>query len=123
MPFQPSTNNLPRDVQEDISSGFVLTDVDDRYQRANQINESTWTYRSGTDDQHFLSQLTLAERQPIETVISEDIDINQLSDDEIDDAIQGYYDSLDAMKSEFNPDEVTMLIAECYFESEIDDIR
>lgn len=123
MPFQADINNLPKDVQADIDNGFLITDVDDRYQRAKQVNPTTWLYRSGTDDQNFLCRLTVDERESIETPISAEIDVNSLSKDEVDEAICGYYESVEAMHNEFAADEVTMLIAECHFESEIDYLR
>jgi hypothetical protein len=122
MAYKASIDNLPRDVEHDLSNGFVLTDIDDRFQRCKKLNETTFTYRSGTDDQGFLCALSLDERESIEYVISEDVDISSLSEQEVEEAVSSYYGSVEELENEYE-DSANMIIAECYFEQEIDHLR
>jgi hypothetical protein len=123
MPFTADINNLPSDIQEDINNGFILTDIDDRYQRCQKVGETTFLYRSGTADQNFLCELTLDEREKIENIVEESINVSELSNDNISEALSGYYDSEEALVEECGRESANMLIAECYFESEIDYLR
>lgn len=122
MAYKASIDNLPRDVEHDLSNGFVLTDIDDRFQRCKKLNETTFIYRSGTDDQGFLCALSLDERESIEYVISEDVDISSLSEQEVEEAVSSYYGSVEELENE-HEDSANMIIAECYFEQEIDHLR
>ncbi len=123
MSYTVSLDKLPKDVQHDLDNGFVLSDIDDRFQRYLKINDHTFNYRSGTNDQDFLCTLEISDREKLEEVISQEIDVESLSDGEIQDAISGYYESTDAMFDEFDAETTYLLIAECYFESEVDHIR
>lgn len=99
-------NNLPKEVQQDIDNGFIITDIDDNYQRCKELSSTLFHYRSGQDEDSNL--------------VDETIDVSTLSDKEKADAIDGYYDSMDALVEEMDSDEssVNMIIAECYFETE-----
>jgi hypothetical protein len=120
MSFTPNADNLPADVKTDLNNGFIMTDIDDRYQRCQKVNDTTFLYRSGTEDQDFLSRLTLDEREKIENTVEENIDISDLSDSDIMEALSGYYDSEDTLVEECGRERANMLIAECYFEHAID---
>jgi len=123
MSFSASMDNLPRDVQDDLNNGFILTDIDDRYQRCIKRDERSWEYRSGTEDQNFLSQLSLDDREGIEQCISETINVDEFSECKIEDAISGYYEDFSSLIDECGDEGAYMLVAECYFENEVDFLR
>ena len=89
--------NLPSHVMADLNAGFVMTDLDDGFQRCLKSSETVFIYRCDVNDE----------------VHEETIDTDKIDHDE---AICGFYDSVDEVR-ELYGDSALMIIAECYFEN------
>ena len=102
-----SWDTLPLEVQTDMDNGFVMTDIDDRYQRCKVISDTVFLYRAGTDTENDLDE--------------EEINVADFTDEEKESFINGYYDDMQALSElcEGNTKSINMLVAECYFETEI----
>jgi hypothetical protein len=113
---------LPLDVTADLANGFVMTDIDDRFQRCLIISDNEFEYRSGTDDQTFLCGLSMERRGFLEHVVAEVIDLSELEDHTIEDIANGYSGKYEDFEPECYEDSVTlnMRMAERYFEMECD---
>lgn len=100
-------SNHPKEVTVDLNSGFIITDIDDNYQRCKVINKHTFNYKKGTEATGDL--------------VNEVIDVNSLTNEEKEEAVSGYYGSLESLREEVRGNEIdfNMLIAECYFETEL----
>ena len=99
----------PEDIKTDLNNGFIITDVDDNYQRCKVINSHTFNYKQGTE--------------AINDLVNEVINVNSLTNKEKEEAVSGYYGSLESLREEVRGNEIdfNMLIAECYFETELVD--
>ena len=53
----------------------------------------------------------------VEDYFTETYNLSELSDEEINEGVMGFYDSLDALK-EMTPDDWKQIAAECIFEEE-----
>ncbi len=90
-------SNLPNYVEEDLLAGFVLTDPDDGHQRCKKISDTVFLYRCEVNGE----------------MHEEEIDVNDIDADE---AICGYYDSVEKLIEDNGVKDANMLIAECHFE-------
>jgi hypothetical protein len=99
--------NLPNEVQQDLDNGFVMTDIDDNYQRCRKISDTVFLYRAGTNSNNDLEE--------------EEINVELFSESEKESFISGYYDNLKSLSEscENCQASINMLVAECYFETEI----
>lgn len=100
-------DNLPKEVELDMNNGFIMTDIDDRFQRCKKISDTTFLYRAGLSSENDLDE--------------EEIDVSLFSDEEKNNFVSGYYDSLSKLEEECDGciESVNMLVAECYFETEV----
>jgi hypothetical protein len=89
---------LPENVEQDIVAGFVMTDIDDGFQRCKKLSKTVFQYRCEVNGETHE-----------ETVDVDDVDTEE--------AISGYYDSIDDLIEENGVADANMLIAECYFEN------
>lgn len=87
---------LPENVSKDLGSGFVMTDIDDGFQRVKKISDTEFVYRCEIDGDTFEERINV-----------DDIDH--------EDAISGYYNSIKDVVEEYG-DDANMIIAECSFE-------
>ncbi len=87
---------IPDNVTKDLEKGFIMTDIDDGYQRCKKVNETTFIYRCEIDG------YTLEEMIDVESINKKD-------------AISGFYDSVQDVIDTYG-DSANMIIAECAFE-------
>lgn len=92
-------NNFPKNVQNDLSSGFILTDQDDGFQRCKPLSETVFQYRCNYDGELF----------------DETIDVDTIDKDQ---TISGFYNSVEAVVEEFGKN-ANMILAECEFEHRV----
>jgi hypothetical protein len=116
----PDIDNLPKDVQSDLDQGFVLTDIDDAYQRCKVLSDTQFEMRSGTDDVAFLCSVEPDFRAKVECLVEEVVDIDTI---DAEDAVSGFYDSVVEIYDQCDMLSANMIIAECYFETHIDSHR
>lgn len=90
--------HIPEHIALDLQNGFVMTDVDDGFQRVKVVNDTTFIYRSELSGDTF--ELT--------------IDVDDIDKDM---AISGYYDSVKQVSEHYGED-ANMIIAECFYEHE-----
>jgi hypothetical protein len=90
--------NIPQHIQEDLASGFEMTDIDDGFQRCKKVSDTVFVYRCDVDGD----------------VYEEEIDVEKINAEE---AIDGYYDSVESLVAENGVADANMLIAECQFEN------
>lgn len=88
---------IPKHVNDDLANGFIMTDIDDGFQRMKQVNETTFTYRCELNGDTF----------------EETIDVDTIDKEE---AISGYYGSVGEVVAEYG-ESANMIIAECEFEA------
>lgn len=105
--MQNQSIQVPQEVAIDIDNGFIITDIDDNFQRYKMVNESTFIYRIGQASENDLVEMA--------------IDVDTLSEDEVEDALRPYYGSLVYLKEDMqdvqDTSELNMIIAECHFET------
>jgi hypothetical protein len=89
---------LPEHVKQDLAAGFIMTDEDDGFQRCKKLSDTVFIYRCDVNGK----------------VHEEEIDINEIDADE---AIEGYYDSMEELVEDNGQESANMLIAEFYFEN------
>ncbi|MGO3345938.1 MAG: hypothetical protein ACTIM4_11875 [Marinomonas sp.] len=89
-------NKLPQNVQNDVDNEFIMTDVDDGFQRCRIISDTVFEYRCEASGQE----------------IREIIDIDDIDQEE---AVSGYYGSVEEVRKEYGKS-ANMIIAECAFE-------
>ena len=89
--------NFPEHIEQDLVAGFIMTDEGDGFQRCKKLSDTLYLYRCDVNDE----------------VYEEEIDVKQIDAEE---AIEGYYDSVEDMIEENGQLDANMLIAECYFE-------
>ncbi|MGR5347451.1 hypothetical protein [Vibrio mediterranei] len=94
-----ATTTLPHNVQQDLDSGFIMTDEDDGFQRCKRISETAFIYKCNTTS----------------GIVESKIDTTEINASE---AINGYYSNLEEV-SELYGDDANMIIAECHFESNL----
>ncbi len=90
-------DNLPAHVEQDLNSGFTMTDVDDGYQRCKKLSNTTFLFRCDVNGE----------------VYEEEIDTDDIDHEK---AINGYYDSVSEVHATYE-DSALMIIAECHFEA------
>lgn len=91
--------NLPKHVQQDLSAGYQMTDIDDGYQRCLEVSSTVFDYK--------------CERNG-ETVVMR-IDVSEIDKNE---AVSGFYADEQEVIDEYGSGS-NMVIAECYFENSI----
>ena len=92
-------------VLEDMLDNIDITDQrDDAVQFCFKLSDNVWKY----------CEYDYEDRSMMEDTI----DISKLTDKETEDAIQGFYSSLDEVKRIYGKDS-NQIIAECYFENQI----
>jgi hypothetical protein len=101
-----SNQTLPSDVQTDLENGFIVTDIDDLFQRCKTLSPTSFHYKSGTEKDN--------------NVDDEVINVANLSDQEKEDAISAYYGTIAELseKMDGHEESINMIVAECYFETE-----
>jgi hypothetical protein len=92
-------DDIPPHVQKDIDSGYVITDLDDGWQRMKQLSSSTFQYRCELDGK----------------TVEEIIDVDQMETTEHEEALEGFYGSVNQVKEIYGKD-ANQIIAECHFE-------
>jgi len=97
-----SDNTYPTHVQADLNNGFDLTDPDNGHQRCQKLSDNKFLYRQ--DVGPYTHQIT--------------VDMNLMSDDEQQEAVDGYYADVEEVKETYG-DSYLQIIAECYFENNI----
>jgi hypothetical protein len=90
--------NLSEHIEQDLVNGFIITDQDDGFQRCKKLSSTVFLYRCDVNNE----------------VHEEEIDIKQI---DVDEAIDGYYNSVEDMIKENGQSGANMLIAECHFEN------
>lgn len=90
--------SLPKHIEDDLVAGFILTDEDDGYQRCKKLSKTTYLYRCEVNGETY----------------EEEVDVTKINQEE---AIDGYYDSIEAVIEEYGSLNSNMIIAECYFEN------
>lgn len=96
-------NKLPRNVQLDLDSGFIMTDVDDGFQRCRIISDTVFEYRCEVHGQEAV----------------EIIDVANIDQEE---AVSGYYGSVEEVREEYGKS-ANMIIAECAFEHGLNEFK
>lgn len=89
---------VPNHVEEDLVAGFIMTDENDGYQRCKKLSETEFLYRCDVNDEVHEEEINV-----------ELIDVNE--------AISGYYNSIEELVKENGQVNANMLIAECHFEN------
>ena len=88
--------------------------IQDNQQICIEINEDVYIYSQQTAMFYDWSE---DNERDVEDYFTETYDLTELSDDEIDDGVVGFYGSLDALKKEI-PDNWKQIAVECIFEDE-----
>ena len=108
-----------KDIIEDLKekggdSKYLSGTVQDNQQICIEINEDVYIYSQQTAMFYDWSE---DNERDVEDYFTETYDLTELSDDEIDDGVVGFYGSLDALKKEI-PDNWKQIAVECIFEDE-----
>ena len=90
-------NTIPSHVEQDLANGFIMTDEDDGFQRCKKLSDTCFLYRCDVNGE----------------VYEDEIDVTEIDQE---DAISGYYDSVESLVEEHGQADANMLIAECHFE-------
>lgn len=111
------SEQLPNEVQQDIDNGFQLTG-DHGFQRSKKVGETTYEFKTGHINYHTIvdgNELYAGESNGT-------VDFSELSDEQIESAISGYYDSVEALREICSGDEESFqfLVCECHYEQELE---
>ena len=108
-----------KDIIEDLKekggdSKYLSCTDQDNQQICIEINEDVYIYSQQTAMFYDYNE---DNERDVEDYFTETYNLSELSDEEINEGVMGFYDSLDALKK-MTPDNWKQIAAECIFEEE-----
>ena len=110
-----NVKDIIEDLKEKGGDSKYLSGTDpDNQQICIEINEDVYIYSQQTAMFYDYNE---DNERDVEDYFTETYNLSELSDEEINEGVMGFYDSLDALK-EMTPDDWKQIAAECIFEEE-----